>query len=41
MHPILLQLPAKGLFVAALVLAVASFVRNQVQRRRDPKVPAS
>jgi phosphatidylglycerol:prolipoprotein diacylglycerol transferase len=41
MHPILLQLPSKWLFVAALVLAAASFVRNQVRRRRDPKVPAS
>ena len=41
MHPILLQLPSKVLFVAALVLAVVSFVRNQVQRRRNPKVPAT
>ena len=41
MHPILVQLPSKVLFVAALVLAVVSFVRNQVQRRRNPKVPAS
>jgi phosphatidylglycerol---prolipoprotein diacylglyceryl transferase len=38
MHPILVQLPAKALFVAALVLAVLSFARNKVQRRRDPKV---
>jgi phosphatidylglycerol:prolipoprotein diacylglycerol transferase len=41
MHPILVQLPSKVLFVAALVLAVASFVRHQVQRRRNPKLPAS
>ena len=41
MHPILVQLPSKVLFVAALVLAVVSFVRNRVQRRRNPKVPAS
>ena len=41
MHPILVQLPSKVLFVAALVLAVVSFVRNKVQRRRNPKAPAS
>jgi phosphatidylglycerol:prolipoprotein diacylglycerol transferase len=41
MHPILLQIPSKVLFVAALVLALASFVRNKVQRRRNPKVQAS
>jgi prolipoprotein diacylglyceryl transferase len=41
MHPILVQLPSKVLFVAALVLAVVSFVRQQVQRRRNPKLPAS
>jgi len=41
MYPILVKLPAKALFVAALVLAVVSFVRNKVQRRRDPKVPST
>jgi phosphatidylglycerol:prolipoprotein diacylglycerol transferase len=41
MHPILLQLPAKPLFVVALVLAALSFVRSKVQRRRDPKVAST
>jgi prolipoprotein diacylglyceryl transferase len=41
MYPILLQVPAKALFVVALVLAMVSFVRNQVQRRRNPKQAAS
>lgn len=41
MYPTLVELNAKYLFVAALVLAGASFVRNQLQRRRDPKTPLS
>jgi phosphatidylglycerol:prolipoprotein diacylglycerol transferase len=41
MYPTLVELNSKLLFVAALVLSVASFVRNQVQRRRNPKVAAS
>ncbi len=36
MRPILIQLPSKVLFVAALVLAVGSFARDLLRRRKDP-----
>ena len=35
MRPILVNIPAKLLFVAALVLAVGAFVRDVIRRRRD------
>ncbi len=38
MRPVLIFLPSKLLFVAALVLAVAAFVRETILRRRDPKL---
>ena len=41
MRPILVNIPAKLLFVAALVLAVAGIVRDLVRRRRDPTLPLS
>src|SRR5262245_13995203 len=41
MRPILVQVPSKLLFVAALVLAVASFVYDTIQRKKDPKRPTS
>jgi phosphatidylglycerol:prolipoprotein diacylglycerol transferase len=41
MHPILLEIPSKALFVLALVLAAASFVRHKIQRKRDPKVAST
>lgn len=41
MRPILVQLPSKLLFFAALVLAIVTFVRDRLARRRDPKLPAS
>ncbi len=41
MYPILIELNAKYLFVAALALAAVTFARNQIQRRRDPKTPSS
>jgi phosphatidylglycerol:prolipoprotein diacylglycerol transferase len=41
MRPILVELPSKLLFFAALLLAVVSFVRDVLARRRDPKQPAS
>jgi phosphatidylglycerol:prolipoprotein diacylglycerol transferase len=41
MRPILLNIPAKLLFVAALVLAVAGVVRDLIRRRRDPTLPLS
>jgi len=41
MRPILVSIPAKLLFVAALVLAVAAFVRDVIRRRRDRTVPWS
>jgi phosphatidylglycerol:prolipoprotein diacylglycerol transferase len=37
MRPILVNIPSKLLFAAALVLAAAGFVRDLVQRRKDPK----
>jgi prolipoprotein diacylglyceryl transferase len=37
MRPILVNIPSKFLFGLALVLAVAAFIRDLVQRRRDPK----
>src|SRR5947207_6704518 len=37
MRPILVNIPSKLLFGAALVLALAAFVRDLIQRRRDPK----
>src|SRR5262245_43343962 len=41
MRPILIEVPAKLLFVAALVLAAVSFVRDVVRRRRGAKAPMS
>ena len=41
MRPVLINVPSKFLLVLALVLAVASFVRDLVRRRRDPKLPRS
>jgi phosphatidylglycerol---prolipoprotein diacylglyceryl transferase len=41
MRPILVQIPSKLLFAAALVLAAASFVRDLWKRRSDPKHPLS
>src|SRR5687767_7460605 len=41
MRPILVQIPSKLLFAAALVLMVATFVYDVVQRRKDPKRPTS
>lgn len=41
MRPILLNIPAKLLFVAALVLAIAGVVRDLIRRRRDPTLPLS
>jgi phosphatidylglycerol---prolipoprotein diacylglyceryl transferase len=41
MRPVLVALPSKLLFFVALVLAVASFVRDRMRRRRDPKAAAS
>jgi phosphatidylglycerol:prolipoprotein diacylglycerol transferase len=37
MRPILVNIPSKLLFAAALVLAVAAFVRDLWRRRSDPK----
>src|SRR6185503_2661818 len=39
MRPILVSIPAKLLFVVALVLAVAAFARDVMRRRRDRTVP--
>lgn len=39
MRPILVELPSRLLFVAALLLAVVSFVRDLRRRRSDPKAP--
>jgi prolipoprotein diacylglyceryl transferase len=36
MRPILVAIPSKLLFVVALILAVVTFVREQLSRRRDP-----
>jgi len=41
MRPILVNIPAKLLFVVALVLAVAGVVRDLIRRRRDPTLPLS
>ena len=41
MRPILVNLPAKALFFAALILAAAGFVRELILRRRDPSRPFS
>src|SRR5262245_49567365 len=41
MRPVLVFLPSKLLFVAALVLAVGTFVWDRVNRRQDPKRPKS
>lgn len=41
MRPVLVELPSKLLFVAALLLAVVTFVRDLTARRRDPKLPRS
>jgi phosphatidylglycerol:prolipoprotein diacylglycerol transferase len=41
MRPILVNIPAKLLFVAALALALGAFVRDVIRRRRDETVPWS
>jgi phosphatidylglycerol---prolipoprotein diacylglyceryl transferase len=41
MRPILVELPSKILFFAALVLAAVSFARDRMARKKDPKLPAS
>ncbi|HET6148342.1 MAG TPA: prolipoprotein diacylglyceryl transferase [Polyangia bacterium] len=41
MRPILVNSPAKALFIAALVLAAAAFLRDLWRRRRDPTQPLS
>src|SRR5215471_2967372 len=41
MRPILLNIPAKPLFVIALVLAVGAFARDLIRRRRDKTAPWS
>jgi prolipoprotein diacylglyceryl transferase len=41
MRPILVNIPAKLLFVAALALALGAFVRDVIRRRRDKTVPWS
>jgi len=41
MRPILVNVPAKALFIAALVLAAAAFLRDLWRRRRDPTQPLS
>src|SRR6478609_4155757 len=37
MRPILVNIPAKLLFFAALGLAIAAFARDLIRRRKDPK----
>jgi phosphatidylglycerol:prolipoprotein diacylglycerol transferase len=39
MRPILVNIPSKWLFYAALVLAVVTFVRDYLKRRQDPSRP--
>jgi phosphatidylglycerol---prolipoprotein diacylglyceryl transferase len=39
MRPILVNIPSKLLFAAALVLAIAAFARDLWRRRQDPKAP--
>jgi prolipoprotein diacylglyceryl transferase len=41
MRPILVNVPSKALFVAALVLAAAALLRDLWKRRRDPTQPLS
>jgi prolipoprotein diacylglyceryl transferase len=41
MRPILVNIPAKALFFAALILAAAGFVRELIRRRNDPSRPFS
>jgi phosphatidylglycerol:prolipoprotein diacylglycerol transferase len=41
MRPILVNIPAKLLFIAALVLAVASLARDLWRRRKEPKAELS
>ena len=41
MRPILVNIPAKLLFVAALALALGLFVRDLIQRRKDRSAPFS
>jgi phosphatidylglycerol:prolipoprotein diacylglycerol transferase len=41
MRPILVNIPAKLLFFAALLLAAGGFIRDYVRRRRDPSLPFS
>jgi prolipoprotein diacylglyceryl transferase len=41
MRPILVNIPAKVLFVAALAVAVGAFLRDAIRRRRDRSVPWS
>src|SRR5450755_2361075 len=41
MRPILVNIPAKLLFVAALALALGIFLRDLIQRRKDRSIPLS
>jgi phosphatidylglycerol:prolipoprotein diacylglycerol transferase len=41
MRPILVEIPSKLLLFVALALAIASFVRDLIKRKRDPKAQAS
>jgi phosphatidylglycerol:prolipoprotein diacylglycerol transferase len=41
MRPILVNIPAKLLFVAALALALGAFVRDVIRRRHDKTIPWS
>src|SRR3982751_5910946 len=41
MRPILVNIPAKLLFVAALALALGAFLRDVIRRRRDKTIPWS
>src|SRR5215212_1479065 len=41
MRPILIAIPSKWLFVVALILGIASLVRDLYRRSRDPKLPLS
>lgn len=41
MRPVLVYVPSKLLFIAALLIAIGSFVRDQRRRKVDPKAPKS
>jgi phosphatidylglycerol:prolipoprotein diacylglycerol transferase len=41
MRPILVAIPSKWLFVVALILGIASLVRDLWRRHKDPKLPLS